>query len=272
MNIGELAKFRGGIATDTISEVTSASGVTIDSVLCKDGSVTGVASGTFTTTYLKAADTQGLALVNSSGTSVVTVSDAGAVTAGASSPGDATVTHTMNCAILRIDNRDSTSGTDAYLSYRLIGVEKYQSGLSGTDYFIYSNTASANVALCSSSGAWTLGPSTFTQDTRHVLNGQLATYTSGQIAVSTSAVNMIDFANRVAGIYLVSLVREAGNVGTNGVYVVGYTGGSGGTVILYATLTQSACTASVATTFFKLSVGSGTENIYANALLLVGGS
>lgn len=87
MNIGELAKFRGGIGTDTISEVTSASGVTIDSVLCKDGSVTGAASGTFTTTYVKAADTQGLALVNSSGTSVVTVSDAGAVTAGAGTTG-----------------------------------------------------------------------------------------------------------------------------------------------------------------------------------------
>lgn len=47
MNIGELAKFRGGIATDTISEVTSASGVTIDGLLNKDGAAypTGAITG-----------------------------------------------------------------------------------------------------------------------------------------------------------------------------------------------------------------------------------
>jgi hypothetical protein len=40
MNIGELAKFRGGVSVDTISELTSASGVTIDETLLKDGGVT----------------------------------------------------------------------------------------------------------------------------------------------------------------------------------------------------------------------------------------
>jgi hypothetical protein len=44
MNIGELAKFRGGASVDTISELTSASGVTVDGTLLKDGGVT--ASGT----------------------------------------------------------------------------------------------------------------------------------------------------------------------------------------------------------------------------------
>jgi hypothetical protein len=44
MNIGELAKFRGGVSVDTISELTSASGVTIDGTILKDGGVT--ASGT----------------------------------------------------------------------------------------------------------------------------------------------------------------------------------------------------------------------------------
>jgi len=39
MNISELAKFRGGVSVDTISELTSASGVTIDGVLLKDGFV-----------------------------------------------------------------------------------------------------------------------------------------------------------------------------------------------------------------------------------------
>jgi hypothetical protein len=143
---------------------------------------------------------------------------------------------------------------------------KFQAGLEAF------STAGVSTFSVSDAGAVVMGASTFTQDTRHVLNGQLGTYTSGQISVSTSAVNMIDFANRVAGLYLVSLVREGGNVSTNGVYIVGYTGGSGGIVILYATLAQSGCTASVATTFFKLLIGSGTENIYANALLLVGGS
>ncbi len=37
MNISELANFRGGVSVDTISELTSASGVTIDSMLIKDG-------------------------------------------------------------------------------------------------------------------------------------------------------------------------------------------------------------------------------------------
>lgn len=38
MDVGELAKFRGGASVDNISELTNASGVTIDSVLLKDGS------------------------------------------------------------------------------------------------------------------------------------------------------------------------------------------------------------------------------------------
>jgi hypothetical protein len=37
MNIAELSKFRGGVSVDTISELTSASGVTIDGMLIKDG-------------------------------------------------------------------------------------------------------------------------------------------------------------------------------------------------------------------------------------------
>ena len=39
MDITELAKFRGGISVDTITELTSASGVTIDGVLLKDNAV-----------------------------------------------------------------------------------------------------------------------------------------------------------------------------------------------------------------------------------------
>jgi len=37
MNISELAKFRGGVSVDTITELTSDSGVTIDGMLIKDG-------------------------------------------------------------------------------------------------------------------------------------------------------------------------------------------------------------------------------------------
>jgi len=37
MNISELAKFRGGVSVDTITELTSAAGVTIDGMLIKDG-------------------------------------------------------------------------------------------------------------------------------------------------------------------------------------------------------------------------------------------
>lgn len=50
MNIGELAKFRGGVSADTISELTSASGVTIDGVLLKDAAIT--ASGTGANTFV----------------------------------------------------------------------------------------------------------------------------------------------------------------------------------------------------------------------------
>jgi hypothetical protein len=39
MNISELAKFRGGVSADTISELTSASGVTIDGLLIKDSGI-----------------------------------------------------------------------------------------------------------------------------------------------------------------------------------------------------------------------------------------
>jgi hypothetical protein len=50
MNIAELAKFRGGVGVDTISELTSASGVTIDSVLLKDNAITatGISVATIT--------------------------------------------------------------------------------------------------------------------------------------------------------------------------------------------------------------------------------
>lgn len=46
-SIGEIAKFRTSIQTDTINEFTSASGVTVDGVLLKDSAIT--ASGTLST-------------------------------------------------------------------------------------------------------------------------------------------------------------------------------------------------------------------------------
>jgi hypothetical protein len=79
MNIGELAKFRGGVSVDTISEATSGSGVTIDSVLLKDGNVTASASGTVTTTYIQAADAQGLSFKENGGTEVMSINDSGMV-------------------------------------------------------------------------------------------------------------------------------------------------------------------------------------------------
>jgi hypothetical protein len=59
MNISELAKFRGGVGVDTISELSSASGVTVDGVLLKDGIVT-AASGVSTSTITESASGSGV--------------------------------------------------------------------------------------------------------------------------------------------------------------------------------------------------------------------
>ena len=59
MNIAELAKFRGGVSVDTISELSSASGVTIDGVLLKDGAVS-AASGVSTNTISEYASGSGV--------------------------------------------------------------------------------------------------------------------------------------------------------------------------------------------------------------------
>jgi hypothetical protein len=114
MNIGELAKFRGGVSVDTISELTSASGVTIDSVLLKDGNVTASASGTVTTTYIQAADAQGLSFKENGGTEVLAVSDAGAVTVGPNS--GFTVTHTANGSLKIL--RGTVSGNTDVLAVK----------------------------------------------------------------------------------------------------------------------------------------------------------
>jgi hypothetical protein len=73
------------ITANTINETTSGSGVSVDGVLLKDGNVSTPASGTVTTTNIAAKDTQGLIFKNATDTSVVTITDAGAVTLGAAS-------------------------------------------------------------------------------------------------------------------------------------------------------------------------------------------
>lgn len=92
MNISELSKFRGGVSVDTISELTSASGVTIDGMLIKDG-------GTKVSNVINASGTAAIYSAgawdfkNSSGTTTLAVSDAGAVTVGPAS-GTTAVQHT----------------------------------------------------------------------------------------------------------------------------------------------------------------------------------
>lgn len=61
MNIAELSKFRGGVSVDTISELTSASGVTVDGVLFKDSAVS-AASGVSTNTITEYASGSGVTI------------------------------------------------------------------------------------------------------------------------------------------------------------------------------------------------------------------
>lgn len=67
MNIAELSKFRGGVSVDTISELTSASGVTVDGVVLKDATVT--ASGVI-------GNAAAISLTNNAATTVYTITDA----------------------------------------------------------------------------------------------------------------------------------------------------------------------------------------------------
>jgi len=121
MNIGELAKFRAGIEIP--------------------------ASGTAVTTYLKAADTQGLGLVNSSGTSVVTVTDAGAVTVG---PASYAGVHTLN------GNVEVSSGE--YFQVQQTSKFRFQPRAGANDYLEIlagTGTPSTVVASVVETGAWT---------------------------------------------------------------------------------------------------------------------
>ncbi len=61
MNISEIAKFRGGVSVDTISELTSASGVTVDGVLFKDSAVS-AASGVSTNTITEYSSGSGVTI------------------------------------------------------------------------------------------------------------------------------------------------------------------------------------------------------------------
>jgi hypothetical protein len=83
MNISELAKFRGGVSVDTISELTSASGVTVDGVLLKDSAVS-AASGVSTNTITEYSSGSGVTAdgvllkdntVTASGVSTNTISE-----------------------------------------------------------------------------------------------------------------------------------------------------------------------------------------------------
>jgi hypothetical protein len=189
MNISELAKFRGGVSVDTISELSSASGVTIDSVLLKDGNVSTLASGTVTTTYLQAKDTQGIEIKNATGTSVMTITDAGAVTASG------VKTHTLgsNAAGRTYCSIESASGASSSAGIRFVyggavsgyvGTWAANEGISGTatgDMIINSISnihfstggGAVNHGSCVA-GAWTLGPASGLA-AAHVIQNQAVT-------------------------------------------------------------------------------------------------
>jgi hypothetical protein len=147
MNIGELAKFRAGIEIP--------------------------ASGTAVTTYLKAADTQGLALVNSSGTSVVTVTDAGAVTVGATG---GIQEHVINGVYKVSYDGDSfirsyASSSVAYINS--LGVDNSTNGSFSFNSLRKDSSNSINVGTVSGTGAWTLGPSGAADSLVHSFRGRL---------------------------------------------------------------------------------------------------
>jgi hypothetical protein len=148
-----------------------------------------------TTTYVKAADTQGLALKNSSGTTVVTVTDAGAVT------GPISITLSNTASGAPIQTRYNTSNANAVMNYYCtngnpyFGLNTVQTASSDDQTYSVSNfaakitltgalefwTAASGTAgntitwikgiSVADTGAVTLGPSGFTGT--HTVNGRI---------------------------------------------------------------------------------------------------
>lgn len=153
MNIAELATFRGGITT--------------------------LASGTVTTTYLQAKDTQGIGIKNATGTSVMTISDEGAVTAGPAS--STSLTQTFNGNVFTFSALgDTATDTQANITLKPkgnasstilsnIAADTGANPVFSMDGRIGSAAVSTRplfslrnfgttVLDCTAAGAWTLGP------------------------------------------------------------------------------------------------------------------
>jgi hypothetical protein len=172
MNIGELAKFRGGVSVDTISELTSASGVTVDSVLLKDGNVTASASGTVTTTYIQAADAQGLSFKENGGTEVLAVSDAGAMTAGPTS--GLTAAHTLRAGQNVVIDVLTTSASDPTIKFTSVSTNRGYIQATGDGAFNFQTSGGVYNASCTTGGHWTWGQSGVSSTATNIIYGYRA--------------------------------------------------------------------------------------------------
>ena len=152
MNISELAKFRGGVSVDTISELSSASGVTADGVILKDSGVT-AASGVSTNTITEYASGSGVTIDG------VLLKDSG-VTAASGVRSAWTVITAINAAAgtagMAFDYIDS-SGTG-----RIIVQGKDDTSVGLFDIIMREKDAGGQIttASCSAGGAWALGGTT----------------------------------------------------------------------------------------------------------------
>ncbi len=179
-SIGEIAKFRTSIQTDTINEYTSASGVTADGVLLKDAEVTASGTNGVITNVIKAQAASGVKFQENGGAERGSYTDAGEWTLG---PAAGAVEHTVRGAFsCYYDSGSSRLRIAANANNTNISSFGDDTSNNGSITFIsYKSDASNEIVAgsISGAGAWTLGPTSNAEVNNLSLNGSMQTSAHG---------------------------------------------------------------------------------------------
>lgn len=172
-SIGEIAKFRTSIQTDTVNEYTSASGVTIDGVLLKDAEVTASGTNGLITNIIKAQAASGVKFQENGGGERGSYTDAGAWTLGPSTGATTTIIGASAAVGLALTNPGGTKSEFIVTENVGTTLDTYES-TSGRSFSFRTMISGsiADIGGHSTTGAWTLGPTTSTQVNR--INGYVA--------------------------------------------------------------------------------------------------
>lgn len=293
-SIGEIAKFRTSIQTDTINEFTSASGVTVDGVLLKDASIT--ASGTGANTLV------GLLTFGATARSDVALSTtvAAKLRSGSATYTDTTTAATGTVAHGTINSFDNPAiaATNASVTYTsattlyIDGAPTAGSNVTiGTAYSLYvaggdilfQNTKSGIVGYeaMSNQGTWILTdnvPAGSVSGNRISLSLNQASYNAsrsfatagGAVRGSYSTMQISGSSGTVAGAtcYVGTLTNSGAGVLTDGscYFAEAAVNSGGGTFTRYYSYYAEASTAAGTNyAFYANNAASGTEryNFYA---------